>query len=46
MTSLEQDLIALSQQKWDWMSAQDVTRLAALFHDDAVFVHMGATFTK
>ena len=46
MTSTEQDLIALSQQKWDWMSAQDVTPLAALFHDDAVFVHMGATFTK
>jgi ketosteroid isomerase-like protein len=46
MTSQAQDLIALSQQKWDWMSAQDVTRLAALFHDDAVFVHMGATFTK
>lgn len=46
MTSTEQDLIALSQRKWDWMAAQDVTPLAALFHDDAVFVHMGATFTK
>jgi hypothetical protein len=46
MSTTAQDLIALSQQKWDWMSAQDVTPLAALFHDDAVFVHMGAMFTK
>lgn len=39
-------IIQLSQQKWEWMSARNVTALAALLHDDAVFVHMGATFTK
>lgn len=47
MTSTQhQDLIDLSQQKWDWMSAQDDEPLDDLFHEDAVFVHMGATFTK
>jgi hypothetical protein len=28
------------------MSTQDVAPLSDLFHDQAVFVHMGATFTK
>ena len=28
------------------MSTQDVASLAELFHDEAVFVHMGATFSK
>lgn len=42
----EQELIALSKQKWDWMSACDVEKLDALVHDKAVFVHMGATMSK
>jgi hypothetical protein len=45
-SSAEHEIIQLSKQKWDWMSAQDVAPLAALFHDSAVFVHMGATFSK
>ena len=40
------DIIDLSRQKWQWMSERDVAALDALFHADAVFVHMGATFTK
>ena len=40
------ELVALSKQKWEWMSAKDVEKLEALFHDEAIFVHMGATFTK
>ncbi|MFF2653097.1 nuclear transport factor 2 family protein [Streptomyces sp. NPDC058045] len=39
-------LIALSAQKWEWMSSKDTKNLEALFHDEAIFVHMGATFTK
>lgn len=39
-------LIALSKQKWDWMAAREIENLDALVHDEAVFVHMGATFTK
>jgi uncharacterized protein (TIGR02246 family) len=45
-THAEQEVIALSQQKWRWMAARDVEALAALFHDQAVFVHMGATMSK
>ena len=44
--TLEQDIIALSRQKWQWMSRRQIEPLAALFHEDAVFVHMGATMTK
>ena len=42
----QHEIISFSKQKWDWMSAQDVARLDALFHEAAVFVHMGATFSK
>ena len=44
--SLGEELVALSKQKWEWMSAKDVEKLEALFHDEAIFVHMGAAFTK
>ena len=42
----EQDLITLSRRKWEWMSQRQTELLSDLFHDDAVFVHMGATMTK
>ncbi len=45
-SSAEQEIINLSKQKWDWMSVQDVAPLAALFNEAAVFIHMGATFSK
>ena len=35
------EIIDLSRQKWEWMSNKDVTELAKLFHENAVFVHMG-----
>ncbi len=41
-----QEITDLSRRKWRWMSQRDVDALGALIHDDAVFVHMGATFTK
>lgn len=43
---LEADIIALSRQKWDWMSQRQIEPLQHLFHESAVFVHMGATMTK
>jgi Domain of unknown function (DUF4440) len=43
-SSAEDEIINLSKQKW--ASAQDVAPLAALFNEAAVFVHMGATFSK
>lgn len=45
-SSVEQELITLSKQKWQWMSERKVDSLDALFHEKAVFVHMGATMTK
>ena len=43
---LEADIIAVSRQKWQWMSRRQIEPLQILFHDAAVFVHMGATMTK
>ena len=45
-TSEEQELLSLSRQKWLWMSERNVDALAALFHEKAVFVHMGGTMTR
>lgn len=45
-TSEEQEVLGLSKQKWLWMSERNVDALAALFHEKAVFVHMGGTMTR
>ncbi len=40
------EVLRLSRDKWRWMSERKVDSLAALFDDQAVFVHMGATMNK
>lgn len=42
----KQELINLSKQKWQWMADRNVDSLNVLFHQEAVFVHMGGTMTK
>ena len=42
----EQEIISLSKKKWHWMSERKVDSLATLFHEKAVFVHMGATMSR
>ena len=42
----EDEIIAVSRQKWQWMSHRQIEPLQELFHDAAIFVHMGATMTK
>jgi hypothetical protein len=42
----EQEIINLSKKKWRWMSEKKVDTLAALFHEKAVFVHMGGTMSR
>jgi hypothetical protein len=42
----EQELISLSKQKWQWMAEQNVDALDDLFHEEAVFVHMGGAMPK
>ena len=45
-TKVEQEVLNLSRTKWRWMSERRVDTLAALFHDDAVFVHMGGSMSR
>jgi hypothetical protein len=42
----EQEIIDLSEEKWRWMSERKIDSLDALFHEKAVFVHMGGNMTK
>jgi hypothetical protein len=44
--NLEQEVINLSKEKWRWMSERNVETLDTLFHEKAVFVHMGGAWGK
>lgn len=44
--NLEKEIINLSKEKWHWMSERKMDSLDALFHEKAVFVHMGGTWGK
>jgi 4-carboxymuconolactone decarboxylase len=39
-------ILALSKDKWRWMSERKVDALEALFHEKAVFVHIGGTMSR
>ena len=45
-TNLEQEIIKLSKEKWDWMAEKNVAALDTLFHEKSVFVHMGGSWGK
>ena len=45
-TVAEKELIQLSMDKWQWMSAKDVDKLDKLFDAKAKFVHMSGTWKK
>jgi hypothetical protein len=45
-TPAEQEIVNLSKEKWQWMADKNVDKLANLFHDKAVFVHMGGSWGK
>jgi hypothetical protein len=42
----EQDVIALSKEKWRWMSERNMDTLDALFHEKSVYVHIGGSWGK
>jgi len=42
----EQELVRLSREKWLWMAEKKAEPLEALFHEQAVFVHMGGNMTR
>ena len=45
-TNTEQELINLSKEKWQWMADKNADPLENLFHENAVFVHMGGSWGK
>ena len=45
-TNSEQEIINLSKDKWQWMADKNVDTLNNLFHEKAVFVHMGGAWGK
>lgn len=45
-TKPEQEVVALSRQKWLWMAERNVDALEPLFHEQAVFVHMGGNMSR
>jgi hypothetical protein len=45
-TPEQQELIELSKTKWQWMADKEADKLAELFDDKSVFVHMGGAWGK
>lgn len=45
-TTAEQEIVTLSKDKWQWMSDKNADALNNLFHEKAVFVHMGGSWGK
>ena len=43
---VEQEIINLSKEKWQWMADKNVATLATLFHEKSMFVHMGGSWDK
>ena len=44
--NVEQEIMKLSKDKWQWMAEKKVDTLAGLFHEKAMFVHMGGSWGK
>jgi len=42
----EREIINLSKEKWQWMAERDIDTLTTLFHDKAMFVHMGGSMSR
>jgi hypothetical protein len=40
------EIINLSKEKWQWMADKNVDKLADLFHEKSMFVHMGGSWGK
>ena len=45
-TAIEQEVIQLSKQKWEWMADKNITKLEPLFDNKSKFVHMSGTWKK
>lgn len=45
-TPEQEEIIELSKTKWQWMADKEADKLAELFDDKSVFVHMGGAWGK
>jgi len=45
-TTAEQEIVNLSKDKWQWMAGKNADKLADLFHEKSMFVHMGGSWGK
>ncbi|RYY57917.1 MAG: nuclear transport factor 2 family protein [Chitinophagaceae bacterium] len=45
-TKAEEEVINISKQKWKWMADKNSDSLQQLFHDKAMFIHMGGSWGK
>ncbi|SHN22322.1 nuclear transport factor 2 family protein [Chitinophaga sp. CF418] len=43
---VDQEIIKLSRDKWQWMADKNVGVLDSLFHEKSMFVHMGGSWGK
>ena len=44
--AVDQEILKLSKDKWQWMADKNVDRLATFFDDKSKFVHMSGTWKK
>ncbi len=44
--TIEQEIITLSKDKWQWMADKNVAVLDSIFHEKSVYVHMGGSWGK
>jgi len=44
--NVKNEILKLSKEKWQWMSERDLKKLDNLFHEKAVFVHMGGSMSR
>lgn len=45
-SSVEQEIIQLSKEKWQWMADKKIEELDKLFDEKSMFVHMGGSWGK
>lgn len=45
-SGVDQEILKLSKDKWQWMADKNVGKLKDLFDDKSVFVHMGGSWGK
>jgi hypothetical protein len=45
-SAAEQEIVNLSKDKWQWMADKNADKLADLFHEKSMFVHMGGSWGK